>query len=682
MAGIDDDPMGDYVRGTTQPNLGDAEDPMMPGPRPATKTTSTSWLQLPSKETVGKVAEESAHSFGVGVRDVVQGRIGGLADLVTSPFRGAINYVSPGAAIPPSEMIDRLGANLPPWLYSQPSSAREKMLSPVVQAGASMIPVGPPGTSAVNKTLVAPTGNTSLPRAGAAVTSALAGGAAGEAAKEAIPENSPWSVLKPLAQLGGNIVGAGLSNVTLSGAERLVNAGIGKLNATAQAYNELGMKPPTVGTVTGSPGIQNVEMTASQVPGGMGPLRGKMQATLDKFGNVVDDAASSLHYEATGRPGVPNVSQTGEVVQQKIRNWRWNADDPNSFVSQEKAKFTPVDSRMGHATLDLSGYKSALRAGAADSELAGLDATQKALARQQLQKLLDAIETDRPGSSTVRWEQAQALRRRIGDMRGTPEFQQGIGDAALTKIYAGLSGDMERAANNNGVGRLWKEANEYATEGYNFISRVADKAVKTNNPNQDIAPAKAAEDLLSSYGDDLAQLRRHVPEAADALASHQLKQMSAAKPGQALAPGETSANTFLTNLIKMKTEDPRAYEALFGHNPAIARIIENLGTVAGSLRQSGQLANVSKTAPAAYLLSLLGGMAGGAGGQLLTGDPLTAAATATMGAGIPFAGGKVFTNPALIRALSGQSGPRNVRPLVTGVLGAIPGVTADEQRRQ
>ena len=648
-------------------------DPLQPGPR---KVTSTGYTKLPSNTNGGGVVEDLGHKVGVGVRDVVQGRVGGMLDLISAPLR-AVGV--PGA--PPSEVIDKLGGLLPPWLYSKPETPREKAMSPVVQGGASMIPVGPPGPSLVNRTLIAPTGTSSLPRAAAGVGSGAVAGGAGAAAADAIPENSPWAVLKPLAALAGGVTGAGLSNAVLHGGERLVNSAWGRLNDMAKAYERLGMKPPTVGTVTGSPGTQNVEMAASQVPGSQGTMRTRMQATLDEFGNRIDDASASMHYDATGKGGiVPNVSQAGEVAQEKIRNWRFNDQDPASFPAQQNARFAPVDSRMGHATLDLSGYKSALQSGALDRELAGLPATQQALARKQLQTLLDAIESDRPGaSSTVRWEQAQALRRRIGDMRGTPEFQQGIGDAALTRIYAGLSQDMERAANNNGVGRLWKEANNYATDGYNFITRVATKAVETNNPRQDIGPAQAAERLLAAYGDDMAKLREHVPEAADALAAHKLRDMANAKPGQALQAGDTSANTFLTNLIRMRNDDPRAFQALFGHNPQIARMIDDLGTVAGSLRVSGQMANVSRTSPAAYILSTLLGGAGGAGAQLLTGNPAAAAGAAATGLGAPFIAGRALTNPGLIRLLSGQAGPRNVRPSVSGILGTLPQVNAEER---
>jgi hypothetical protein len=687
MAGVTAD-TPDAVSPTAAPY-----DPLQPGPR---KVTSTGYTKLPSNENgAGAVIEDVGHKFGVGVRDVVQGRIGGLADLVTAPFRGAINYVAPGAATPPSELIDKAGSLLPPWLYSQPKTAQEKALSPWVQGGASMIPLGPPGArgpapgppappSLVNKTLVAPAGSGSLPRQAAAVTSGAVAGGTGAAAADAIPENSPWAVLKPLAALAGGITGGGLTNAVVHGGERLVNTAMGRLNDMAEAYGRLGMRAPTVGTVTGSPGTQNVEMAASQVPGSQGTMRTRMQQTLDEFGNRIDDASASMHFDATGKGGiVPNVSQAGEVAQDRIRNWRFNDQDPASFPAQQNAKFAPVDSRMGHATVDLGGYRQALASGALDRELSGLPATQQALARKQLQTLLEAIESDRPGASpTVRWEQAQALRRRIGDMRGTPEFQQGIGDAALTRIYAGLSGDMERAANNNGVGRLWRDANAYATDGYNFITRVATKAVETNNPRQDIGPAQAAERLLASYGDDMAKLREHVPEAADALAAHKLRDMANAKPGQATAPGDTSANTFLTNLIRMRNDDPRAFTALFGHNPQISRMIDDLGTVAGSLRVSGQMANVSRTSPAAYILSTLLGGAGGAGAQLLTGNPAAAATAAATGLGAPFIAGHALTNPALIRLMSGQAGPRNVRPLVSGILGSLPTITDEEKDNQ
>jgi hypothetical protein len=647
---------------------------------PTESILKKSFAQVPSKESEGNLWESNKHAFGVGVRDVVQGRIGGMADFLSMPLRAA---GLPGDK--PSELIDKAGSLLPPWLYSKPETPQEEKFSGPNQALAGLIPLGPKTPSppvtmtprmagygkaaeaVVNPMATVPGAATSIPRIATTAGSTVAGEQGGKAAADLIPESSPYAFLKPLAALAGGIGASGAANTVASGAERLINAGTGKLNEVAQAYARQNMTPPTVGSVTGTTTAEGAEAAMSKLPGSAGQIRTAVRNATDEFGAKVDDVSAGLHYNATNEPGVlPTMGRAGDVAQNELRKWRFE-----TFPAERDVAFAPMNGRMAQAYVDPSGFRRSLSQGAVEDALKDLPETQRVLGRQQMQKLLDAFNADREPGSPITWEQANALRQRIGDMRGTPEFIQGMGDAALTKIYGGIASDMERAAENNGMGRLFREANEHSTKGYNFLSRVAGKAVETNNPNQDIAPEVAAQRLLNLKGSELTELRQRSPAAADALAAAKLQEMKLATPGVATEPNETSINRFLTNLNAMRNSNPDGYRALFA-DPKVRRTIEDLGAIAGRGRETSKLVNTSNTTPTAIMSSLLtGGLAGGAG-MALAGIPGLGALALPA---LPYLIAKgINTNPAMIKALSGQRSQPKAPAGLLGTIGNIPAI--------
>ena len=83
--------------------------------RASRKITDTSFHKVPSRENgEGGFWDNASHAFGVGVRDVVQGAVGGAADLATAPGRllqRGIHALVPSAwtapGTPPSQLIDQ-----------------------------------------------------------------------------------------------------------------------------------------------------------------------------------------------------------------------------------------------------------------------------------------------------------------------------------------------------------------------------------------------------------------------------------------------------------------------------------------------------------------------------------------------------------------------------------------------
>jgi hypothetical protein len=293
--------------------------------------------------------------------------------------------------------------------------------------------------------------------------------------------------------------------------------------------------------------------------------------------------------------------------------------------------------------------------------------------QQQLSDDLTALNRDAPAGTMLTWEQAQAIRRNIGDRMGTPKWVQDIGERALTRTYGGIAGDLQNAANGRGVGQAFTDANAYSTRGYNFIRNVANKAVTTNDAAGDIPGSQAADRLLSLPDESVQALRDNVPRAADALAAYNLRDMANAKPSVAARPGDTSIGTFQTNMNRMQTESPGTFDALYGNDPYVRDRVAAMSTVGEQMRRVQELANTSKTAYANYILGLGGTTAAGA----VSGGPLGAAGALGATLGVPYAGAHVLTNPALIRMMSGRPGPRSVSPLLGGAISSLPREDAD-----
>jgi hypothetical protein len=158
------------------------------------------------------------------------------------------------------------------------------------------------------------------------------------------------------------------------------------------------------------------------------------------------------------------------------------------------------------------------------------------------------------------------------------------------------------------------------------------------------------------------------------VAAYKLRDMALATPGAAGRTGqETSVGTFLTDLNRMRQQTPAGFMALFS-DPAVARRIEALATVADTMKETAKRANVSGTGPYMAL--------GEAGSTAVATWLATHSPTATaLSVAAPFvvnrAAGMAATNPLATRIASAP-GPRNLpNPLLTGLL-----VDNEEQRRR
>lgn len=621
----------------------------------------TSW---PSLAALGR-------RLALGTRDVVEGASAlpaAALDVVTWPGRA----IQRAAGIPTTAPSTLLQQGLNAAGLPTPQTPGEQLTSTAVQGGAAMLPFmgagAIPGLATRVPALTAPT-------ARAAVTMPLSGGVGAVTGDVAADSSLVPDWLKPTVRLAGNMVGGGAANATINATDLLLNSIRGQFNPIRQAFDTLNIKPPTVSAVSGGPTSRTAEAAAGNVIGGQEVLVPRNRAAVDQFGRAVDDTASQLHFNATGQSGVvPTAPVAGQAAQDAIRDWRWNAQNPDSFVATQDRLYAPVNAKMTGQPVDPSGYRASLQAAAQDPALNLLPDVQAQFARQKFADLSDALDKNAPPGKMLTWDQAQAIRRQHGDMMSTPSFQQDLGDRALSSTYGGIAGDLERAADGQGVGNAYRAANAYSTQGHNFINRVLNRAVTANNPSQEIAPDAAARNLLNANGSDLQLLRQNIPQAADAIAGYKLATMDTPQPGKAIGAGDTSTETFATNLSRLRDGNPAAHDALFGGDPSVAQRVDALGTVAGAQRQTSQYVNPSRTAYTNMALSLIPTVLGG----LYEGGPLGAAAAAGSTIGVPYGTARILTNPALIRLMGAQPGPRNIRPALGGLLGSLPGELNDK----
>ncbi|HKW20946.1 MAG TPA: hypothetical protein VJO13_06195, partial [Ktedonobacterales bacterium] len=129
----------------------------------------------------------------------------------------------------------------------------------------------------------------------------------------------------------------------------------------------------------------------------------------------------------------------------------------------------------------------------------------------------------------------------------------------------------------------------------------------------------------------------------------------------------------LTDLNRLRQQNPAGFRALYS-DPAVARKIDAMATVADTMKETAKRANVSRTGP--YMALAEAGPTALAT-WLATQNPYYTAASVAAPFVVNRGAAHVVTNPLLGRVMSAP-GPRNLpNPFLTGVL-----VDNEEQRRR
>lgn len=625
--------------------------------------------------------ESFTHGLGLGTRDVIAGTagsIGGqLLDVATWPGRALIRAAG-GTATAPSDIV---GRDIPNAIgLATPETDAEKTKSEFIRGGTSLLTSALPGVAApwlLAAPKVAPAGflpkvanlarplaSTEVPASGrAALTQAVGGGTGAVLGEKLADSDYVPEAAKPTVRLIGNVLGNVGVNSLGSAAETLINAASGAKNEVAQALERLGITVRTPGAVSQSPLVQSSEAILSRTPTASSVLQPKQQETVRDFGDAVNNTARASETASGARANLPvydTAAKTGTAVQDDIRYWR----DNTKGRILDKA-WEDVDNGMNAAgdVVSLDNLRAALQRRASNINLSRMPESQKGFANQQIQDFLARLDKDAPPGTKVDWKTARAYKTQVGDLLETPALVEGLGATAINDVYGGVAQDLGNAANSRGFGREFNNANTVTTKIKNFEDTTLSKAISGKNAvKETISPDNAATNLLDGTSNDLRDLRAFIPHAADKLAAFKLRDMAQAKPSQQGAAGDTSSTgTFLTEWNRLRQNNPEGADALFAHNPEVARGVKDLGTVAGQFRKVEKNMNTSGTAGSLALLEAIRQLGMG----VMSGD-WKQAGLAGAGLAAPYGVARAATSPlALWLAGAKPAAP----PTVPGLLG-------------
>lgn len=266
---------------------------------------------------------------------------------------------------------------------------------------------------------------------------------------------------------------------------------------------------------------------------------------------------------------------------------------------------------------------------------------------------------DQATDGRLPYEALKKLRTEVGERASQPNLVSDVKASAWKKLYAGISADMEAAANQAGpeATQAWNRANGYYKAGTGRIEaldRIVDKA----------GGPEAVFNAATSGTKDGAFTIRNVmqslqPDQQKVLSATVIRRLGQATPGTATEQGEFSINSFLTNWNKLS---PSAKSVLFDrYGNTFREDIDAISRTAGGFRQAAKTgANPSGTAGAISNQQALGGFAIAA----LTGHPLVAGGIAGA-AGAANIGARAFTSPTVVRWLAKTTNvPRSQWPSV------------------
>lgn len=679
MASDDEDPYvkaGREIAAGKKPPSSDDTDPYVAagkaiaGTAPALPVTTTATNQPDSGLTWRGTAKEIAAAGS---------RIGGdVINLLSDPYANLIGYPLTVAGQTIYDFLaPKLGYNqLTPEqradLYApfqdQTGTRAVTAIGQNVPGGPPLDPYNTPGTPGEKQIgrVVEGAGAAGLlaPGGPGAVIAGGGGVLGGEALASQVADE-----FKPAAQFFGSVVAAKAAQMGTNVGTRTVNAIRGKRTPVADAYDELGIDKRLLGDLSENQTARLIQAYGSKSPFGASVVGPVEQKVVGQFNGAVERTAKQL--------GSSTSEQTaGEILQTEARNWK-----DVVFPQRETQAWTPVDQLLGSEVVAPTNYRGALTS--LTSKLAGLPDTAKALVPAKTWDLLDAINKDVPAGRTMSWRDAQNLRSAIGQVMGVPEIVQSLGKDQLKRAYGGISQDMRDTAalvdaRNATTPRpptampppsavnAFNNANRVSTEGHAFIEGPLSKIIRSNNPAQEtIAPEKATISVLNSGDTTLEAIRREMPKAADELGAYKLRDMALATPGAAGRTGaETSVGTFLTDLNRMRQQNPAGFKALYS-DPSVARKIDALATVADTMKETARRANTSGTGP---YMALGEAIPTAAATYYATGSPYSAAASLLAPFAANRAAGYVATNPLLARMASAPGPRQPINPLLTGVL--------------
>lgn len=476
----------------------------------------------------------------------------------------------------------------------------------------------------------------------------VVGSGASQAAQNA-GADAPTSAIVGLA--------AGMAPSLAAGALRRGFVGDSATRAAARdnisTAKELGVEL-TAGQAAPGSVASRAEGTLAQLPLGRGPIANAREKGSEALGKSLDDVISGI---------TPNIDPAiaGREVKDAIKG-------PGGFYERARAaqdglyqQFETVTPRA--TPIGTVNVRKVLNEVATPTR--GATETSTTLINPKLAQLREAILNDLGTSTTLPYEAVAGLREKLGrTLRNSGPSQEGIPIGELKLVYGALMKDIKDAFPANSQQRqLLDQADRY-TQMFHADKRIIDPLVKGQTPesafNSISRSAKAGGTGLERVllGAKIDQREKIAASFIDGLGK-------ASKTVQNLEGSGFSPAVFAGNWANLpdKTKDL----LIKSLNPQAKERVEKILQMSLVMKQAGNINPNPSGSGFATIAGQISNIAPAAGiGAAASGYVSPANAALSVGAlyGIPMAGSRMFTNPAMRDFLM-----REGAPPVGGLLG-------------
>jgi hypothetical protein len=389
---------------------------------------------------------------------------------------------------------------------------------------------------------------------------------------------------------------------------------------------------PTVGLVSGRPGLQATETVMGSALGGSPISNAResiataMQAKLKRIAGSISDVRGA---EDAGLVVQKGITEKGGFID------RWKNGQAALWGKADQliAPQGPVDLNNTQQALD--GIVQGGRFGSI-------------LDNPKLSQIKQALDE----GATLQYDEVRKLRSQLGSMLSNPSLAADIPRGEVKRVYGALSEDIRSLATNSGpeAAKAFNRANAYTRSGHERIDDYLEGIAKKVNPDEVFqAIAKGGEGVKR-----LNSIKRSLkPEEWDVVASNVVSRLGRASPGQQIAEGEQAAGDVFS-INKFATDWERlgpARKVLFTGTENTNKYASDLNAIAraaGAYKQAAsQGANYSGTAQAGARY----GAGIGLGTAIVTANPVTAAAVLAP-ISLNYGASSLMTNPRFVSIIA------------------------------
>lgn len=534
------------------------------------------------------------------------------------------------------------------------------------------------------------------------LTAGGVGGFMGEGAAQRYPEHPD------LARFTGNLVGNAATGLAggLALKAPYVMSGSAQYGPRMGRYIDQGVTPASLGDVMEGPGrsaLQQIQRWTSDKIGGAGVA----EKAGEGWASGLRDRVNSLVKSFGGSPDV-TATDAGAALQSGLDDWKLMqiGGKPQATNANPRQGPSIYDVTAGDAAAGVKGTHDASNSAMALSQLVS-PGTVTAI-QGELDPTLRAVFSNwmkQGGGGEISLDDLMKLRSKVGALKDAAEgniggYTQGTTEsAALSKVYATMSDDIEKALSSRGgpgAVEAWKTGNQQYASTMDTLDTTLRGVIGAKSPELAYKAALAGAFDPKGGASTLQQIKTSLVTelgtdkgigAWNAFRSRVINDLGMANPAN---PREWSPSQFFTQYNKL---NDKAKDVLFG-GPGSAELRRSLdsiagkdGSIIGDAKVGNQFYNSSQTSggnQGAEMVKALKDLAqeaavGGAGYAASGGSGMAAVGTIL---GVPltnYAFQKLLTSPTFMKfalATTPADLPKKVG-LLTSAANSLP---PDEQR--